>query len=352
MPNPKQYHVVANMQQDFTSAEKAQARANIGAAAPYVAGNNITIEGNVINADNGTDVFVVEYGTTTYAQIAQAITDGKSLRMVKTEGPEKIDSAVYGGFNVYPDVNEYHFFSLGAGGQRYVFSINSDDEWNTLAPVDYEGKVFFAEYGRTSFLQVQGAILQKKYVVAVDGTAYYSLNHAFNDRFVFMGKVSLVANVDNFVELNENDEWSRVTASLGITTFTAFGGVTTTDAYNDVGHTDSFAVGQKGTHGGVLDIGIKVGRSGWTGTYKVFSQVFHNSDSSSAPVSGSTSFSTITMGANYVALGTVSQYLLMTGTQWTTIFEVAYDASPGRSFRLTLSGIGSTNITYFAEEMR
>lgn len=48
MPNPKQYHVVANMQQDFTEAEKAQARLNIGAAA---AGSMASIDRTDVRGD-------------------------------------------------------------------------------------------------------------------------------------------------------------------------------------------------------------------------------------------------------------------------------------------------------------
>jgi hypothetical protein len=44
--------------------------------------------------------------------------------------------------------------------------------------------------------------------------------------------------------------------------------------------------------------------------------------------------------------------MLQTGTQWTYIAELAYSENPGRSVRFTVSGIGSTDITFIAEEIR
>jgi len=318
------------------------------------AGRNITIDSdNVISAEDGdSNVFIAEYGTTTYAEVENALSFGKIVSMRREESPEEILGAQYGGYFVYPDVNEYYFFALGQGGQKKIYRLNSADEWSTFSPDELSGKVFIAVYNSTLFNEIKSAIDQGKYVVAKQGSSYYVLNHYFDSRIVFMGKLSLTANVDNFIEVDSDNVWTSTTAALPVTSFTAHGTVTATDTYNDVGHTNSFAVGQKGTHGGVLDIGVKIGTSGWNGDYKVFTRTYHNSSSSSAPASGTTSFSTVTLGSNYVSLASVSQYLLMTGVQWTCIIDLAYSASPGRSLRLTLSGIGSTDITYFAEEIR
>lgn len=292
------------------------------------------------------------YGSTSYSDITTAINGGRVVVMKKTNSPEDIDWAVYGGHDVYPDTNEHYFYSLGTGGQRCIYTVNSSDNWSMFPIDENAGKVFIATYNTTSFSDITTALAQGKYVVAKSGSIYYTMSHAFDARIIFMGKTSLVANVDNFIEVDSDSVWSATTASLPVTSFTAHGSVTTTDAYNDVDHTSSFAIGQKGTHGGVLDIGVKIGTSGWTGDYKVFTRTYHNSSSSSAPASGTTTFGTVTLGANYVNLASVSQYLLMTGVQWTCIIDLAYSASPGRSLRLTLSGIGSTDITYFAEEIR
>lgn len=295
---------------------------------------------------------VATYGSTAYNTISSAINNGRIVVLKTTNSAENVDWAFYGGHDVYPDTNEHYFFGLGTGGQRYIYTVNSSNQWTQTAIDENAGKVFFATYDSTSFSDIKNAIAQGKYVVAKSGSSYYSLNHNFDSRIIFMGKISLTANVDNFIEVDSDNVWTTTNVALAVTSFTAHGSVTTTDAYNDVGHTTSFAIGQKGTHGGVLDIGAKVADGGWTGDYKVFTRLYHNSTSSSAPPSGSIELGPVTLGSNYINIGTVSQYLLMTGVQWTYIIELAYSASPGRSLRLTISGIGSTDITYFAEEIR
>ena len=295
---------------------------------------------------------IATYGSTSYNDITTAVNKNRVVVLKTTNSAENVDWACYGGHDVYPDTNEHYFFGLGNGGQRYIYTVNSSNRWTQTAIDENGGKVFFATYDSTSFSDIKNALTQGKYVVAKSGHIYYTLSHAFDERIIFMGKTSLVANVDNFIEVDSDNVWTTTNAALAVTSFTAHGSVTTTDAYNDVGHTSSFAIGQKGTHGGVLDIGAKIGAGGWTGDYKVFTRLYHNSTSTSAPASGSTMFGPVTLGSEYINIGSVSQYLLMTGVQWTYIIELAYSASPGRSLRLTISGIGSTDITYFAEEIR
>ena len=98
---------------------------------------------------------------------------------------------------------------------------------------------------------------------------------------------------------------------------------------------------------------MKLGTNGWSGNYKVFSRLYHNSTSPSAPANGSTEFSTVTIGSSssYTHIGSVSQYCLQTGVQWTYIIEVTYSSAPGCSIRVTFSGIGSGDVTVFAEEV-
>lgn len=295
---------------------------------------------------------VATYGSTSYSTINNAINGGRVVVLKKTNSEDDIDWAVYGGYNVYPDKTEHYFFGIATDGQRYVYKVDNSNNWTSSAIDENSGKVFFATYDSTSFSDIKNAITQGKYVIAKSGSIYYTMSHNFDARIIFMGKTSLTANVDNFIEVDSDNVWTTTNAALAVTSFTAHGSVTVTDAYNDVGHTSSFAIGQKGTHGGVLNIGVKIGTSGWNGDYKVFTRTYHNSGSSSAPESGTTTFGTLTLGSNYVNLASVSQYLLMTGVQWTCIIDLAYSASPGRSLRLTISGIGSTDITYFAEEIR
>lgn len=230
--------------------------------------------------------------------------------------------------------------------------INEDNVISS--PTDYDGKVFFATYGTTSFADIKAAISKGEYVVvtASDGTLYYTLGLNLSASIVFIGKTSQTADSDSFVKVDSENNWTITAAKLPKTSFTAHGSVTTSDNYNDVGSTASFAIGQKGTHGGLLDIGAKTGETGWVGSYKSFTRIYHNSTSESAPTSGSVALGTVSLGTDYASIGSVSQYLLAAGVQWTCVIELAQSASPGRGMRLTVSGIGSSDITWMAEEAR
>lgn len=222
------------------------------------------------------------------------------------------------------------------------------------SPTDYDGKVFIATYGTTTFADIKAAISKGEYVVVKNtgGAAYYTLSNSLSARIVFVGKISQTADQDSFVEVDSDNDWTQTTATIPKKSFTAHGSVTTTDNYNVVGTTASFAIGQKGTHGGLLDIGAKIGALGFAGSYKSLIRIFHDSTSDSAPTSGSAAIGTVTLGTDYVSIGSVSQYVLTAGVQWTYITELAQSASPGRGLRLTVSGIGSTDITWMAEEIR
>lgn len=318
-------------------------------------GNNITIDSdNVISAEGGdSNVFIAEYGTTTYAEVEAALGFGKIVSMRREESPEEILGAQYGGYFVYPDVNEYYFFALGNGGQKKIYRLTSEDQWSTYSPDELSGKVFIAVYGNTLFREVKNAIDQGKYVVTRRGTQYYPMIHDFDARIVFESKLSLGWNSANFCEVDSDDVWTMYSSTAPITTFAEHGGVITTDAWNQVDQTTSFVLAQKGTHGGTMQVGVKLGTGGWTGSYKVFTRLFHNANNPSAPPNGTTEFSTVTLGASdFTYVGSVPQYLLQTNVQWTYIVEVAYSSQPGRSVRFTMSGIGSTDITFLAEEIR
>jgi len=319
------------------------------------AGRNITIDSdNVISAEDGdSNLFIAEYGTTTYAEVENALSFGKIVSMRREESPEEILGAQYGGYFVYPDVNEYYFFALGNGGQKKIYRLNSEDEWSTYAPDELSGKIFIAAYDSTLFNDIKSAIAQGKYVVTRRGTQYYVMIHDFDERIVFESKLTLGWNSENFCEVDSDDNWTMYSSTSPVTTFAEHGGVITTDAWNQVDQTTSFVLAQKGTHGGTMQVGVKIGTGGWTGSYKVFTRLYHNSTSASAPDNGTTDFSTVTLNSSdFTFVGSVPQYLLQTGVQWTYIVEVAYSASPGRSVRFTMSGIGSTDITFLAEEIR
>lgn len=319
------------------------------------AGQNISIDSdNVISAQvEGADVFYADYNTTTYAQVQTALAGGNVVVMRNVVSPEETLYAQYGGIEVYPDVNEYYFFSLGNGAQRTVYRLDSENHWSTFTANDNEGKVFIAEYNRTSFAQVKGAIDGGKYVVATLNNIYYPMTHNYSERVSFTGKNSFDSSSFTFVEVDSDSTWSTFTVADSKREFAVHTSVQTQDAYAQIGYTRRFNVGAKGTHGGVLDIGMKLGSNGWSGNYKVFSRLYHNSTSPSAPANGTTEFSTVTISSSsaYTHVGSVPQYMLQTGVQWTYIVEVTYSSSPGCSIRVTFSGIGSGDVTVFAEEV-
>ena len=333
----------------------SQADADYTFQKKLTAGNNITIDSdNVISAEGGdSNVFIAEYGTTTYAEVEEALGYGKIVSMRLEESPEEILGAQYGGYFVYPDVNEYYFFALGNGGQKKIYRLTSEDQWSTYAPDELSGKVFIAFYNSTLFNDIKGAIEQGKYAVCKSGSIYYVLTHNFDDHITFTGKASMDSSTFNFVEVDSDNTWTSYTASDSRREFTAHFGVQTQDAYSDINYTRRFSIGQKGSHGGLMDIGVRLGPSGWSGSYKVFTRLYHNSTSPSAPANGTTEFSTATLNSSseYTHVGYVPQYMLQTGVQWTYIVELTYSAAPGCSVRYTFSGIGSTDVTLFAEEV-
>ena len=319
------------------------------------AGENIHIDSdNVISADQGdSNLFIAEYGTTTYNEVAEALGYGKTVTMRLEESQESILGAQYGGFFVYPDVNEYYFFALSNGGNKTIYRLNSNDEWTTYSPNELAEKVFIAVYNNTLFRDIKNAIANGKYVVARSGSNYFWMNHNFDERIVFTGKNSLTWSDAAFVEVDSDDVWTYSSSAPPITTFADYGSVITTDAWNDVEHTDSFALAQKGTHGGTMQLGVKLGLHGWSGSYKVFTQIYHDSTNGSATPNGTTSFSTVNItSTDYTYVGSVEQYMLQTGVNWRYVIELNYSAQPGRSVRFTIRGIGASNITFCAEEIR
>lgn len=319
------------------------------------AGQNITIDSdNVISSTAaGTDTFEAVYGTTTYAQVQTALSQGNDVVMKRVVSPEEIRYAQFGGLSVYPDVNEYYFFALGNGGQRTIYTLTSANQWSTYNVNDVEGKVFIAEYNRTTFEQVKGAIDGGKYVVATLNNIYYPMSHNYEERVSFSGKTGFDSSTCSFVEVDSDSNWSSFTVADSRREFTNHFGVQTQDTYSQIGYTRRFNVGEKGSHGGVMDLGIKLGPNGWSGNYKVFTRLYHNSTSPSAPPNGTTEFSTVTISSStsYTHVGYVPQYMLQTGVQWTYIVEVTYSAAPGCAIRITFSGLGSTDVTAFAEEV-
>lgn len=319
------------------------------------AGENIHIDSdNVISADGGdSNVFIAEYGTTTYAEVEEALGYGKIVSMRLEESPEEILGAQYGGYFVYPDVNEYYFFALGQGGQKKIYRLNSEDQWSTFTPDEMAEKCFIAVYDTTLFRDVKNAISQGKYVVTRRGTQYYVMLHDFDNRIIFNSKANLGWNTEDFCEVDSDDTWTMYTSTAPITTFAEHGSTTPSESWTYIDKTASFELAQKGAHGGTMQLGAKIASGGWSGNYKVFTRLYHNSTQPSAPPSGTTEFGTVNLvGTEYVQVGIVPQYMLQSGTHWTYIIELAYSNQPGRSVRFTISGIGSSDITFLAEEIR
>lgn len=315
------------------------------------AGRHISIDSD--NVISGEGVFVAEYGTTTFAQVQEALAQGDHLVMRLSEGVGADSYAAYGGFNAYPDMDEYYFYALAKGGQRTIYRLNNSTGWSTFTPNDAEGRVFIAEYNVTQFSTIENAINNGSYVVTKRGSQYYPMIHNFPARIIFNSKANLGWNTADFCEVDSDNVWTMYTSAAPLTTFAEHGSVITTDAWNEVDHTNSFVLAQKGTHGGTMQVGVKLGTGGWTGSYKVFTRLYHNANNPSAPPNGTTDFSTVSLlSADFAYVGSVPQYLLQTGVQWTYIIEVAYSSNPGRSVRFTISGIGSTDITFLAEEIR
>lgn len=318
------------------------------------AGRNITIDSdNVISSTGGTDRFEAVYGTTTYNQIQSELQAGNIVVLKNEASPEETRYAQFGGLSVLPDVNEYYFFALGNGGQRTVYTVTSANQWSTFTVNDNDGRVFIAKYNRTSFAEVKGAIDGGKYVVATLNNIYYPLTHNYAERVSFTGKNSFDSSSFTFVEVDSDNVWSTFTVADSRREFTRHFGVQPQDAYVQLGYTNRFNVAEKGTHGGTLDIGMKLGPNGWSGDYKVFTRLYHNSTSASAPANGTTEFSRVTISSStaYTHVGSVPQYMLQTNVQWTYIVEVTYSSAPGCSIRVTFSGIGSGDVTAFAEEV-
>lgn len=329
----------------------SQADADYTFQKKLTAGRHISIDSD--NVISGEGVFVAEYGTTTFAQVQQALTQGDHLVMSLSEGVGADSYAAYGGFNSYPDMDEYYFFALAKGGQRTIYRLNNSTGWSTFTPNDAEGRVFIAEYNVTQFSTIENAINNGSYVVTKRGSQYYPMIHNFDSRIIFNSKANLGWNTADFCEVDSDNVWTMYTSSAPLTTFTEHGSTTPSESWYEVDHTSSFVLAQKGSHGGTMQLGVKVGSQGWTGSYKVFTRLYHNSTQTSAPPSGTTSFDTATLtGTDFEEVATVPQYMLQTGTQWTFIVELAYSSNPGRSVRFTISGIGSTDITFIAEEMR
>lgn len=313
-------------------------------------GNHIHIDSdNVISADG---MFTADYGSTTFAQVRDAIAAGEHVVMRHFDGLD-VSYASYGGFNSYPDMDEYYFYALGKGGQNTIYRLNNSTGWSTYTPNDADGRVLIAEYNVTSFNTIQNAINNGKYVVTKRGTQYYPMIHHFDARIIFNSKANLGWNTEDFCEVDSDNVWTMYTSSAPLTTFAEHGSVITTDAWNEVDHTTSFVLAQKGTHGGTMQVGVKLGTGGWTGSYKVFTRIYHNANNPSAPPNGTTDFSTVSLlSADFAYVGSVPQYLLQTNVQWTYIIELTYSSQPGRSVRFTISGIGASDITFLAEEIR
>lgn len=318
-----------------------------------VGSNDVPYTQNDIENHGFMEKFEAVYGITTYSDIYDALAAGKEVVLRIDGGANDVSYASFGGAYSDPGHDDYYFYALGKGAQDTVYRVTNLNAWSTFTPNDADGRVLIAEYNITTFDTIQNAINNGKYVVAKSGSQYYTMMDNLDARVVFQSKLNLAWNSEIFCEVDSDNVWSMYSSTAPVTTFAEHGSVITTDAWNQVDQTNSFVLAQKGTHGGTMQLGVKVGTDGWTGSYKVFTRLYHNSTQGSAPPNGTTEFSTVTLtSTDFVYVGMVPQYMLQIGTQWTYIIEMAYSNQPGRSVRFTISGIGADDITFLAEEIR
>lgn len=155
----KQTKVAANLVQDFTDAEKAQARSNIGAQAQLTPGSNVSITNNVISATDttytagtginitnnvisatggeGAGVYIATYNSTTYAEISAALSAGDAVILRYGGADIPISSST---------ATRHAFLQVRRDGHSYaqqsdytrVFLVESDDTWSmNTVPVTY-----------------------------------------------------------------------------------------------------------------------------------------------------------------------------------------------------------------------
>lgn len=142
--------VCVNLAQDFTDAEKAQARSNIGVDLSALAtktelnakqdsltaGTGINITNNVISATGG-GVFIATYDSTTYAEIASALAAGDAVILRYGGADIPISSSTSARHGFLQVRRDEHSYAQQSDSTR-AFIVGSNDVWSmNSVPISY-----------------------------------------------------------------------------------------------------------------------------------------------------------------------------------------------------------------------
>ena len=144
---------------DTTEAQKAQARTNIGAQAQPTAGSNVSITNNVISATDttytagtgiditnnvisatggvGHGVFIATYNSTTYQEIADALSAGDAVFLRYGNADIPISSSTASRHGFLQVQRDGHSYSQQSDSTR-AFIVETDDTWQmNSVPLTY-----------------------------------------------------------------------------------------------------------------------------------------------------------------------------------------------------------------------
>ena len=169
---------------------------------------------------DGTGVLIATYGVTTFAEIATAVAEGKSVEAV---WPQEQMNRQYQ-LQTYSDVyGMYIFTSVDSDGYVYNVGVDHTGAWtnsSTGVGSDEAAGVFIAAYGKTTYNEVLNAVDEGKLVAVKrwqeDGTArlYYLDEHReFEGKFLFTSHGS--DGTAYKAELTGN-EWTNVTVASAL----------------------------------------------------------------------------------------------------------------------------------------
>lgn len=148
------------------------------------AGENITIENNVISASggSGSDTFYARYGFTSYDDILDALTVCKDIWLV-----DGASNSRYFRLSKNNETDAEFEFAGVAEGKIWNFTVNSDGWQHYTEPA--EGKVYYAEWG--DLLNDLQAYIEEGYIIvyaeAGELSSYYNVEFTTPDEIHFIG---------------------------------------------------------------------------------------------------------------------------------------------------------------------
>lgn len=225
--------VCTNFEQDFTEAEKAQARRNIGAQQELIQGSNIEIVGNTISAIvptpepqpipevNDAQLTIQKNGTTVGTFTANASVPSVVNIAVPTKTSDITNDSGFITSSDLPTVNDARLTIQRNGTTLDTFTANAsvDKTINIAVPPD---NLFIAEYNVSTWAQVKAAYDAGKAIILV-GANFGSNIHTqmplydFNTTsgqtraFYFAPTATprVAAYYRYYAVLDENDGWSK-----------------------------------------------------------------------------------------------------------------------------------------------